>query len=144
MAQTQNHTKASKAKKIDELSLELRQWKSSFRFMRDEITFIEHLLNSYAFQPNTPNLFERLSDYLDRIKKVTIKAIDVKAAILQYEKELGGMMECMTDDCYEDYCTKHNRIKAETADCLEDFHNLKSEIFNYAGGILKRRKPDHT
>jgi hypothetical protein len=39
------------------------------------------------------------------------------------------------------YYQKHEAIKAYVVAFLENFQGLKSEIFNYAGGILKKKKP---
>ncbi len=128
-------------KKVEELHWEIQQWKSHFQFMEDELTFIEHLLNSYAFQPNTPNLFERLQDYKTHIKKVKTTKKEIRDHISIHENTLGGMLEC-TDSAYDlNYFLKHEKLQAKVNNCFEDFQKLKSEIFNYAGGILKKRKP---
>jgi len=108
--------------------------------MQDELTFIDHLLNSYVFEPNTPNLFERLQGYKVRLKKAKAKRQEVSKMIVQHEKNLGGMLECTDSTCDKTYYQKHEINKAEVVDCMENFQILKSEIFNYAGGILKKRK----
>lgn len=138
-----SHTKADQSKKVNRLHLELRQWQSSLFFMRDEVIFIERLLNSYAFQPNTPNLFERIQDYLSRLKRVKEKRAKFSNLLTKHENDLGGMLECKDDNCDLLYYQKHNSVKTEISECLQRFQELKSEIFNYAGGILKKRKPKH-
>jgi hypothetical protein len=135
-------TKANQTKKIEELHADFQQWKSHLYLMQDELTFIDHLLNSYIFEPNTPNLFDRLQDYQTRLKKVSINRLEVCQMIAQHEKELGGMIQCTDTACDNAYYQKHEKTKAESVICLENFQNLKSEIFQYAGGILKRRKPN--
>ncbi|MBT8299579.1 MAG: hypothetical protein HKP42_06705 [Maribacter sp.] len=134
-------TKADQTKKIEELHADFQQWKSHLNLMQDELTFIDHLLNSYIFEPNTPNLFERLQDYQTRLKKVNVNRLEVCQMITKHEKELGGMIECTDTVCDKAYYKKHEITKAESVSCLENFQNLKSEIFQYAGSILKRRKP---
>jgi len=134
-------TKVDQTKKIEELHTDFQQLKSHLYLMQDELTFIEHLLNSYIFEPNTPNLFERLQDYQSRLKKVDVNRQEVCQMIAQHEKELGGMIQCTDTACDNAYYQKHEKTKAESVICLENFQNLKSEIFQYAGGVLKRRKP---
>lgn len=136
-----NHTSAEQSKKLDRLHLELREWQSNLYFMLDEIIFIDRLLNSYAFQPNTPNLFERIQDYLYRLKKAKEKRAAYVKLIGMHENDLGGMLECTDENCDLQYYQKHNAIKSEIAGCTQTFQELKSEIFNYAGGILKKKKP---
>lgn len=136
-----HETKSEQAKKVEELIWDARNWKSKLRFVQDEILFIEHLLNSYVFEPNTPNLFERLQDYQQRLKKAKNRKIVVVQQISGHESNIGGMLECKDEACDLGFYQKHSTLKAEAVSCIEDFHNLKSEIFNYAGGILKKRKP---
>lgn len=134
-------TRVDQTKKIEELHADFQQWKSHLYLMQDELTFIDHLLNSYIFEPNTPNLFERLQDYQTRLKKAKSNRQEVCQMIAQHEKDLVGMIQCTDTACDNTYYQKHEITKAEYVSCLENFQNLKSEIFQYAGGILKRRKP---
>ena len=73
-------------KKAEELHWEIQQWKSHFQFLNDELLFITRLLDSYVFQPNTPNLFERLQDYKTRIKQIETTKKGIRQRISQQEK----------------------------------------------------------
>lgn len=134
------HKRIDQARKTEELHKDCKQWKSRLNFMDDEISFINKLLNSYVFEPNTPNLFERLQDYLHRLEQTQDLRIEVRERILRHEKNLGGMLECTDDACDLVFYQKHDILKTDVNECLSDFQILKSEIFNYAGGILKSRK----
>jgi len=134
----------NQSKKVEELHFELQGWKSNLSFIEDEITFIGHLLNSYVFQPNTQNLFERLQDYLRRLKKTETRKKQLQKSIIEHENKLGGMMECTDEYCDLQYYRKHEAIKAEIVDFISNFRTLKSEIFNYAGGIMKKSKSTST
>lgn len=134
-------TTKTQNKKVEELHYELQGWKSNLHFIEDEIIFIDRLLNSYVFQPNTPNLFERLQDYQHRLKKTKDTKTKLKNRIAKNEKNLGGMVECTDESCDLEYYQKHDKLKAEVVDSISKFRELKSEIFNYAGGILKKKKP---
>ncbi len=133
--------KPEQEKKVELLYAESHNWKSSLYLVSDEVTFIDNLLNSYVFEPNTPNLFERLQNYQSQIKKNKERKIVVLDSIDKHQKDLGGMLECTDYACDLGYYQKHEAIKAEVVGFLENFQLLKSEIFNYAGGILKKRKP---
>jgi hypothetical protein len=62
--------KTNQEKQVEKLHWESFKWKSHFLLMEDELFFIDRLLNSYVFEPNTPNLFERLMEYKTRTKKL--------------------------------------------------------------------------
>lgn len=133
--------KSGQDRKVEELHWDSQRWKSNLQLMEDELVFIDRLLNSYVFEPNTPNLFERLQDYKERLKKAKAGKKRVRESISRHEVNLGGMLECADNTCDKEYYQKHDLLTAEVLLCLDNFQNLKWEIFNYAGGILKKRKP---
>lgn len=130
----------NQSRKVEALHLELQGWISNLHFIEDEILFIEHLLDSYVFQPNTQNLFERLQDYRRRIEQLKGSKEKLQKLFFQHENKLGGMIECADEYCDLPYWRKHDALKANVVDFTTSFRELKSEIFNYAGGILKKRK----
>lgn len=128
-------------KNPESIHWELQQWKSSLQFMQEEITFIKRLLDSYIFVPNTPNLFERLEDYKERLQQVSRRKQEVRHKISRHENTLGGMMEYSQRSWIPDFYRDHERLQVEVDQCYDRFRKLKAEIFMYAGGILKHRKP---
>jgi len=137
-----NKTEDSKLDALEKFHLDSQQWKSSFHLMKDELLFIDELLHSYVFEPDTPNLFERLQDYLERLKTVNNYKTKLEKRIAQHENKLGGALECKNGQGDEDVHAEHQELKANVVNCLQQFQILKSEVFNYAGGILKKRRPD--
>lgn len=133
-------TRSVLAIKVEGFYYDCQNWKSKLYFMEDETIFIDRLLNSYVFEPDTPNLFEQLQDYRDRLQKLETKKREVIQRISEHENNLGGMLKFKTDanetTCYQ----QHDAVQAQVVDCAEDFQNLRLEIFKYAGGILKKRK----
>lgn len=68
--------------KVAELNSDCNHWISTFRFIEEEQIFIEKLLESYVFEPNTPNLFERLEDYNTRLAVEKLAWKTIKATVL--------------------------------------------------------------
>lgn len=134
-------TKSNQAKKTETFYYDCQNWRSKLWFMEDEILFINRLLTSYVFEPDTPDLFERLQDYLGRLEKSKKAKSRVLERIITHEKNLGGIFECKDESCDLGFDRKHKAIEAQVVDCIQDFQTLKTEIFNYAGAILKKRKP---
>ncbi|WP_339714132.1 hypothetical protein [uncultured Kriegella sp.] len=134
-------TKSDQAQKTEIFYYDCQNWRSKLWFMEDETIFINRLLTSYVFEPNTPDLFERLQEYLNRLKKSKTTKSRVLERIIAHEKNLGGMFECKDQSCDLGFERKHKTIEAQVVDCIENFQTLKTEIFNYAGSILKKRKP---
>ncbi|WP_228238512.1 hypothetical protein [Allomuricauda sp. M10] len=127
--------------KIGDLHKELQIWNSYLQFIDDEMLFIQRLLNSYVFEPRTPNLFERLEEFKRDFALSKKEKNRLKKAILEHEKHLGGLIECTTDDCDAHYYQKHQTFKDAMTVYIENYLNLKNKVYSYAGSILKRKKP---
>lgn len=117
-----------------------KKWISSLQFMHDELLFIDRLLNSYVFEPNTPNLFERLQEYLDKLKVVKQSQLDVQTRVIDHESTLSGILEFEQKQDASEFLEEHDQLEEVVEDCMYNFQFLKSEIFNYAGSILKQKK----
>ncbi|MGI9546965.1 MAG: hypothetical protein ACR2MM_07005 [Flavobacteriaceae bacterium] len=127
-------------KRVAEYHRHCQKWSSLLFFTKDELIFIRKLLNSYVFEPTTPNLFERLQDYLARLDLVKTQLDELDGFIHSHEYELGGILECATLPSDIEISEKHMELTVKIEELQGKFRMLKSEIFNYAGGILKKRK----
>ena len=131
-----------KEKKIQELHLELQQWRSNIDFIEDEMHFIDKLLHSYVFEPRTPNLFERLEQFKKGLLTSKENQEKLKREIINHENDIGGILECSSLSIRDsEYCAKHEALEQKVLQYLEDYRKLKSAIYSYAGSILKQRKP---
>ena len=119
-----------------------KNWISSLEFTDDELRFIENLICSYVFEPDTPNLFERLQDYKERLQDIQLRKKDLAKWLLDHENELSGLLESQQVKKDASYAQRHRELQVEFLLFYQDFQQLKSEIFNYAGGILRKRRPE--
>ncbi len=127
-------------KDLKDIHFDTLEWKSSLQFIIGEIHFINQLLNSYVFEPTTPNLFERLQEFKEQIVKVEEEIQSMNQSIRKHESELGGMLECDTISCDSFYYKEHQSLKKMFDNFCKTFRELKSDVFSYAGGILKKKK----
>lgn len=125
--------------KLEDLHWDTQEWKSTLQFNEGEVQFLERLLESHVFEANTPNLFERLQEYKEKLKQIRAKNDMLQLQISNHENNLGGILECTDTVCDLQYYQTHNLLNVEVNLFVETFQELKSEIFNYAGGMLKKR-----
>lgn len=120
----------------------IQQWKLRFQLMDDEIVFIKRLLDSNAFKPNIPNLFERLQDYKSRLQDIENRNAAVRSQISLHENSLGSDLDIADNSISAADVKKNDSLQLEVDECQGDYQNLKSEIFNYTGNILIMNKPE--
>lgn len=128
-------------KKIDAIHNELQRWKSHLEFIEDEMSFIQKLLNSYLFEPRTPNLFERLQQFKLEFMASKKEKEKLTKLIRGHESRLGGIFECTSEVCDISYYEKHSKLENRILQYLEEYVKLKAKVYNYAESVLKRRKP---
>ena len=117
-----------------------QEWLSAIHFAKDELRFIERLLFANVYEPDTPNLFERIQDYSGRLEEAKAQLEDADKKVHDYERDLSSIIECDMPPKDLDFDRKHPQLEREVQGVLGKFGMLKSEIFNYTGGILKTRK----
>ncbi|MBU2906207.1 MULTISPECIES: hypothetical protein [Arenibacter] len=122
--------------KVTLLHWKIQQWKLRFQLMDEEIVFIKRLLDSNAFRPNIPNLFERLQDYKTRLKDIENRNAAVRTQISLHENNLGTELDIADSAISADDIKKNDSLQLEVDECQGAYQNLKSEIFNYTGSIL--------
>lgn len=120
---------------------ELQDWKSYLEFIGDEMVFIQGLLDSYVFEPRTPNLFECLETFKQHFNSSKRDRNALQESIKKHENGLGGIFECVQDECDSNYCEKHQDLKNRITDYIKRYIKLKKEVYHYAGSVLKQRKP---
>ncbi|QBA63644.1 hypothetical protein [Muriicola soli] len=118
---------------------ESRKWISQLDFTADEITFFNHLLHSYVFEPDTPGLFQTLQKHQREIDLTRTKCVEMKRALLEHENQLSGLMEISSKTLDKAYQQHHLQFKEQMEECMRSFQKLKAEIFAYGQQILKKR-----
>jgi len=110
--------------------------------MDDEIIFIKRLLDSNAFKPHIPNLFERLQDYKTRLQLIEKRNAAVRTQISLHENNLGDSLDISDSSVSAEDTKKNDNLQLEVDACQGDYQNLKSDIFNYTGSILLMNDPE--
>ncbi|MBR9853304.1 MAG: hypothetical protein GYB37_01835 [Algicola sp.] len=128
-------------RKIEVVHDDLQNWKSYLQFIGDEMMFIQKLLDSYIFEPRTPNLFERLENFKQLFNTTKQARELLLESIKAHENKLGGIFECTQDECDDLYYEKHQGLKINITDYIKSYLNQKKEVYEYAGSVLKKKKP---
>lgn len=124
---------------LEALHRESRKWISQLDFTADEITFFDHLLDSYVFEPDTPGLFETLQQHQKGLVKSESICKALKRAVVEHEKQLSGLAEISSDTLDAAYEKKHQNLRVDMERCMANFQQLKAGVFDYGQKILKKR-----
>ncbi len=127
------------APSLEILHDESRRWLSELEFLADEITFFNRLLNSYVFEPDTPDLFEDLQEHQKNLTRAEKKCKALKKQLQEHENQLSGLLDLANTTLDAAYKDKHQYLKEDMEVCLAEFQGLKHRMFHYGQTILKKR-----
>lgn len=122
---------------LEKLHFDVQGWKSNLHHTEVELWFMDKLLHSNAFRPDTHNLFERLEEYKTKVKAISDNKTQLQDSIAIYENKLGGIMGQTLADNDANHLEKHHALREKIMEYRSRFKELKSELFNYTGSILK-------
>jgi len=66
---------------------EIAQWEDSLMFISEEIKFLRKLLSTEIFEPNIPNLYERLQQYSKKLQDLKIEQILLEKKIEKHKTD---------------------------------------------------------
>jgi hypothetical protein len=116
-------------------------WKSMVGFIETEITFINKLLNSNAFETTHANVFEKIDTFKHQIRTESRELKNLKEIVDDHENKMRGMIECDDLSCDAVYLSNHESLKVHFEKFLKNFSEYKSKIYNYIGSVLKHPEP---
>lgn len=129
----------SREKTMEKNFSEISTWESSLIFLEEEIQFLLKLLITDIYESNIPNLYERLQEYSNKLQDFKKEETELKKELEKHKADLSGQLEEYEEQ--QDFLNKqsHVLLRKKLKAFSKRFSNLKLEIFNYAGNILKKR-----
>lgn len=125
-------------KEVKSFHLDLMNWKTNLQALGDELYFMKKLLDSKAFEPNTPNLYEILEKFRIKLSEIESASSVLYEKLQQHENELGGLIECDTISCDHYYNKNHKKMKRTYLEFCSKFNQQKNEIFKITANILRQ------
>lgn len=117
-----------------------QSWISTLRFCDDEIRFIRSLLSSYVFEPDCEKSYTRLECLKTDLNSCTTDLSSLSMDISCHENRIGGSLESRETGAGSSIKEEHATLTRKFEDTVAKYQALKMEIFNFASGILSKRR----
>jgi hypothetical protein len=119
---------------------EISKWENSLMMVSEEIKFLGRLLSTGIFEPNIPNLYERLQQYSKKLQDFKNEEFFLETEIEKHKTDFAK--ELNENEENKDSLIKrtHIQLKKNINAFLKNNSDLKLEIFNFTGNILKKSK----
>jgi len=119
---------------------EIAQWEDSLMFISEEIKFLRKLLSTEIFEPNIPNLYERLQQYSKKLQDLKIEQILLEKKIEKHKTDFIKELEKNEEQKTSLFKKTQFQLRKNFNEFLKKNSGLKLEIFNYTGNILKKTR----
>lgn len=119
---------------------EISQWEDSLMFISEEMKFLGKLLSSGIFEPNIPNLYERLQQYSKKLQDSKNEEILLEKEIEKYKIDFAKELEENVKQKDSLIKRTHIQLRKNINAFSKKISGLKLEIFNYTGNILKKSR----
>ena len=127
-------SKKTRGKYISEIS----KWENSLIIVSEEIKFLGKLLSTGIFEPNIPNLYERLQQYSKKLQDLKNEEILLEKEI---EKHKTGFAKELEEEQKDSLIKRtHIQLRKNINAFLKINSGLKLEIFHFTGNILKKSR----
>ncbi len=117
---------------------EISKWQNSLVLVSEETKFLAKLLNTGIFEPNIPNLEERLQQYSKKLQNFKNGEKLMEKEIENHKTDFAKEFEENGEQNASLIKTTHIELRKNIKAFLKRNSRLKLEIFNFAGDILKK------
>jgi len=119
---------------------EISKWENSLMIVSEEIKFLSKLISTEIFEPNIPNLYERLQQYSKKLQDLKTEEILLEKEIEKHRTDFAKELEKNEEQKATLIKRTHIQLRKNINAFLKKNSGLKLEIFNFTGNILKKSR----
>ncbi len=123
-------------KDFEKMHMDALYWNSMLDCYDKELQFVEKLLNAKLYKPNIPNFFEHLQELKQTLKNLKEIISEFSNEIKRHEKEMRGLVDCLTISCDIIYQQRHREIESRFKEKSIKFQIKKLGVFEYLESAL--------
>lgn len=116
----------------------ISKWESSLMFVTEEMQFLEKILSTDIFEANIPNLYERLQQFLKNLQDFKKEEKELEKEVEKHKADLSEQLELNEEQKVSAIKESHAQLKKKIKTFRKKYSDLKLEIFNFTGNILKK------
>lgn len=133
------------ARKINwyEVYILANHWKSDLDFYREDIRFLQQLIQKYL-------IWITKKENMDRVAGIRKKGHELSQRAEQLQEEVKGHLSTAVDAIegkkpvsIEDFITRHGKLEQEFADFVADFRAKRKEVFKVTEYIIDSEELQH-
>lgn len=118
---------------------EISKWENSLMIVSEEIKFLYKLLSTGIFEPNIPNLYERLQQFSKNLQDLKNEKTLLEKEIEKHKTDFAQELE--GNEAQKDSLIRtHFQLRKNIIAFSKKTSGLKLEIFNYTGNIFKKSR----
>lgn len=128
-----------RAKGVEELHNDSKQWLSEIDFINDELRFLNDLLGCYFLDIIDAGLSDTVKTIIKKIEQKEKETISFKLLIIYHEKTLSNLIKTNSVSANTNYLKIHQELELKVRDYFRKSKLLKKQIFSIVESQMERR-----
>lgn len=112
----------------EQLYLLTKHWESDLKFFRDDLNFLNKLIDKYFIWIDSEESINEVSRIRSELQEIRSRCEDLLHKTQKHRAQLGVMMEKENDDS-RIFRLEHEHLENEVTDFVKSFRNNRKEIF---------------
>ena len=127
----------NREKSTEELQYHVLLYAESLQNLKEELIFLQFLVNAQIYRPKIMNLFENLEQFKKELEKWIQKSDKLIIKVNSHKSQIANIIECDELACDNYFMNLHNEIEQNIHQFINQALILKSRIFNYLQGVIQ-------
>lgn len=112
----------------DQLYLLTKHWESDLKFFRDDLQFLNKLIDKYFIWIDDDESIKEVSKLRSELHEIRSRCEDLLHKTQKHREQLGVMIENDSDDS-RIFRLEHEHLENEVTDFVKSFRSNRKEIF---------------
>ena len=112
----------------DQLYLLTKHWESDLKFFRDDLKFLNKLIDKYFIWIDNEESIEEVSKLRNELQKIRSQSEDLLKKTQKHREQLGVMIEKDSDDS-RIFRLEHEHLENEVTEFVKAFRQNRKDIF---------------
>ena len=129
----------NRKKGIDELHHDSVQWISEIDFIKDEIRFLEHMLQSKYIDCLSAGLYKKVENLVKKMSEEKKVAKTLKLVVQEQEAILSNLIKTESVSSNINFLDNHRKLELEMNLFMVKYKRIKKQIFEIIGNVMKQK-----
>lgn len=121
----------------EELYILTKHWKSDLLFYKDDLNFLDNLIDKYLIWITNEKSSEAVREIFNSILETSKKCTDLLQRVAKHLTDLAKLIEDPFKYDTQQFRTEHQQLEDDITNFIKTFRTNRKEVFEVTGHIIE-------